>query len=696
MRLPLRCCLLALFLSLVHGAGPAAAVQVTALQARAHDGQTFLTWTCPPDTGWTYRVYAANVALLDATALTPSRMLATVGDSSWCDKRLTAMSGTPYGFVVDSLVAPLTSVQGLFVETPLVSGPRWYAVTAQRRGAAEDRTVTPGVNALPQPIAEVVQRPRPVYQRTLSVNGCSGAFYTLWTTNRATPLFPAMSNRPGRAFDSCVHLGTPDFQHALMLLQHPYGGGVYPPACVSDGDYVLKMDDLVANQEAHDFWFGYSSGYDTESLTNTPPTSGVVEDYTARRVKFTIDWARRSFPVDTTRVYAAGGSMGGIGSVFLAMWYPEIIAAAWANVPLVDFSFQSDPNPLAGFNTGNYFRLGCDRLWGTVASDLRMPDGTRVYQRMNAGALASSLEGRFIPPIIMYSGRNDQVVGWAEKIPFYRAMQKHRAGGTFYWDRKDHYTGIASAWSNQMNYGIPYLYRFRTNLSFPAFSNCAADRNPGTGAATDGDSVGTINGFLDWNPSITDQPDVWGVTLSLRNLMTAWGAMPAPESTIVDVTPRRLQRFIITPGATYPYSVRRITDGAIVQSGTAVTSVLGRLTIPRVKVHREGTVLLVGSVPIAANADASAPRSGLRPRIGAVMSPVRHSTPLEVTWARNGQAEVDLLDLAGRRIRSVWHGPVGPGVQRLQLDLAGVPSGSYAIVAREGDGRASRRIVVVR
>jgi hypothetical protein len=391
----------------------AGATQITGLCASFHDGQTFVTWNCPPDTGWTYRIYASNSAILAGADLATATLIATLGDSTWCDHRLSILCGTTAGFVVDSLAAPLNPTKGLFVQTPLEPAERWYAATTQHGGLAEDRTITPGGNALGQPVTEFPARPRPVYQRTIQVADCPASIYTLWTSDRTTPFFPAMCNRPGRPYDCSVHLGAPGSVHGLMFIAHQYGGGFWPPACLAPDDWVIKMDDLIAQQDANDFWFGYAESYDIESLTNVPPVAGIVNDYTARRVLFTLEWARRNFPVDTTRVYVAGGSMGGICGVFLAMWHPELIAAAWANIPLVDFSFEHDPDTAAWFNQGNGYRLSCDRLWGEVSTGLRLEDGTRVFDRLNAGALAATLEARYVPPIFMFNGRNDVVVGWA-------------------------------------------------------------------------------------------------------------------------------------------------------------------------------------------------------------------------------------------------------------------------------------------
>jgi len=387
--------------------------------------------------------------------------------------------------------------------------------------------------------------------------------------------------------------------------------------------------------------------------------------------------------------------MGGICSVFLSVWEPQLIAAAWANLPLVNFASQSDPNPLALFNEGNYFRLGCDRLWGAVETNLVMPDGTSVFDRLDAGAVAASRADKFVPPLITFNGRYDQTVGWADKIPFYRTMQECRLGGTFYWDNRDHYSVNASAWKPMMDYGVPYIYRYRTNLSFPAFSNCSADWNPGNGQAADGDSVGTINGYLDFDPGVTDDPVRWIVRLGTRNPRTQWGTMVAPESMTVDVTPRRLQQFLLTPGFAYPYQVQRAQNMSIVRQGMAFADGRGVLTIPGVKVYKDGSILTIG-LPKVAEVGPGLTPVGPRPVIAPVPSPLRAGCSFAVTWIRGGNVAVDLMDLAGRRIKSLWQGGSPAGLQHLQLDLAGVPSGAYSIVAREGESVAVRRVVVLR
>jgi hypothetical protein len=683
-----------LLIALFHAPGftpPARAELVSGLAALHHDGQTFLTWNSPPGSGWTYRVYAAPSAIESEAGLTSAALLGMVGDSSWCDRRLYSVSGTAHGYAVDSAAAPLGPGHGLFVRTASAPGLTGYAVTCQAAGGVEDRAVVPGNNSLVLPISETPALPRPVYQRTLIGElGKPADVYTLWTGNDETPLFPAMCNRRSEAYDCSVLRGAAGA--GLMFHAHYRGGSFYLAQIASGtpGEWVIMMDDFIRTPSVNTFWFGYHEDYDIESFASQgPPVAGTVSDFTARRVIFTLEWARRNFAVDTTRVYVVGSSMGGIAAVFLPMWRPDLIAAAMASVPLFDFSYLTDPNPLCQINTGGGTRWTFDRLWGEVPTDLRMEDGTRVYDRLNCGALAAGLETRFVPPLFTFSGRNDIVLGWAQAIPFYRSMNQHRGGGTFFWDNSTHSnSGVSGAWQTMKD--LRYLYRFRTDLSFPALSNCSANGNPGYGAATDGDSVGTINGFVEWDPEIVDQPGLWRVQLRLRDLTSMWGVVHSPASVRVDVTPRRLQSFAVTPGQSQGFWVTRLDDGSLTQSGLAIPDAMGVLTIPAVIVPRSGCRLEVGSLGGIGAPD------WVRPRIGPLPFPIRGPIGFAVEWPRTGDATLLILDVAGRAVQTLHRGTVERGRQSARIDPAGLPNGIYFIAARDGASTAARRFAVVR
>ena len=126
-----------------------------------------------------------------------------------------------------------------------------------------------------------------------------------------------------------------------------------------------------------------------------------------------------------------------------------------------------------------------------------------------------------------------------------------------YWDNRDH-SGFVYPGGMASNLDPRWLFRFRSTLSWPAFSNCSADDVPGDGTVASGDTLGTINGTMDWDPAVSDSADRWTVTLKTRTIPTLWGTRPAPESLTVDVTPRRVQRFTAAPGTSVTWTAVRV------------------------------------------------------------------------------------------------------------------------------------------
>ena len=54
---------------------------------------------------------------------------------------------------------------------------------------------------------------------------------------------------------------------------------------------------------------------------------------------------------------------------------------------------------------------------------------------------------------------------------------------------------------------------------------------------------------------------------------------------------RRLQHFVVVPGATYAWENRRVVDGALMARGTVVAGANGLITIPAFAVSPEGNRL---------------------------------------------------------------------------------------------------------
>ena len=92
---------------------------------------------------------------------------AQVGDNSAIDRRLSSLLGLNVTYRIAEDQSPLLTTRGLFVNTPAFGALSYYAVTAERVGYGHDRNLVSGQNATAAAVWERVQKPKPVWQRTL-------------------------------------------------------------------------------------------------------------------------------------------------------------------------------------------------------------------------------------------------------------------------------------------------------------------------------------------------------------------------------------------------------------------------------------------------------------------------------------------------------------------------------------------------
>ncbi len=409
------------------------------------------------------------------------------------------------------------------------------------------------------------------------------------------------------------------------------------------------------------------------------------------RVVYSLLWTQRKFSTDHTRVYAYGFSMGGIGSTMLAMRRPDLIAGIMVIASKFDFSFVNDPNPLSGFNPGNSLRSAADRLWGGIETNLATGDGVSIYHALNDGWVAGQMGPAAVPPIIAFNGKNDLTVGWAEKIPFFRDMETSRQGGMFFWDMRDHASNADAPWSPCQDFR--YLYRFRTDLSFPALSNCSVDNNPGDGNPAVGDSVGCINGWVEWDTTATDRNVEWGMRLWTRSLPLEAGWVNGPESLKVDVTPRRLQQFKIIAGSQVRCTIVRNVDGAVVRDEVVTADGGNLITVRQAPIYRTGTTIHLQALGALA-VDGPPPVSG-RIRLALTRNPVGPLAAIELSWPAAGEARLDVMDVSGRIVRTLFRGVAAQGPVRFTLATRDLGAGVYFLVASQHNARAIERAVVL-
>ncbi|MEQ1832211.1 MAG: alpha/beta hydrolase-fold protein [Candidatus Eisenbacteria bacterium] len=659
------------------------AATVSNLQAVHRSGQTFITWDNIPGSGWLYHVYASPTPIQEVAALDNATELAIVGDHSSVDQRISMLLGQTMTFRIDPGQAPLPLSRGLFVATPVASQYTFYVVIAQQVGMREDRTLVPGQNLLPDPVSERMDRPRPVWQRRLT--SPAGEDYVLWTANSGTPLFPAMCNAPGRAF----HVGIIPGQKGGALLLHGHGrGGNFFNSFLgtgTPGEWVMSIDDYLPTGDYSSFYFGYEANYDTEQPLNVPRTDGgMVVDYTEQRVLYLLDWANETMPHDPQRVYAMGVSMGGSFAFFLAWHHPDRIAGALSVIPKICLAYRPDVFP--------ELRTSLDRLWGSPDLDLPTTAGERVFQWMDGREQARIERHRGSAPIVGFAGLNDNVVGWGEKVAYFESMEANRAGGSWFWDQRGHYTPHEQTeWFPMM--ATRQLYKYRIDRSYPAFSNCSTNSDPGTGDPVTADPIGNINGAVDWiEDSVGDEWLRWDISLRTRPLVTQDGVLGAPESLLVDVTPRRLQRFLVAERVAYLYEVRRTSDEALVQSGIVTPDNDAVITVPQVKVFAQGTRLTL--MPTTTTGVDPSTAGLRRPHLSLSRNPVQGKASLVIAWPGEGDASVDLFDMQGRVVRHEFAG-VARGHLERTFRTDGLAPGVYMITARQGSTRSTKRVTVL-
>jgi pimeloyl-ACP methyl ester carboxylesterase len=657
------------------------AATVTGVQAVNRNGQTFITWDNLPGTNWVYHVYTSPIPF-NEVEIENTVEVAQVGAQSAVDERISSLVGQTLTYRIDESAAPLPVTKGLFVHTPTENAFNYIAVFAERVGIGLDLTLVNGQNVTTDRVFEKTGKPRPVWQRRLT--SPKGEDYVLWTTNQRTPDFPAMCNVPGRAF----HVGVIPGSRGGGLVLHGHGrGGNFFNSFVgtgTPGEWVMSIDDYVPTGDFSTFYFGYEGNYDIEQPINSIRTTGVVEDFTERRVMYLLDWADATMPHDPARVYAMGVSMGGSFAFFLAWHHPERIAGALAVIPKICLGFQPDVFP--------ELRSSLDRMWGSPDLNLPTTAGERVFQWMDGREQARISRNRGPAPIVGFCGLNDNIVGWEEKVAYFEAMRANRTGGAWFWDERGHYTPHETTdWFPMM--ASRQLYKYRNDMSYPAFSNCSTDATYGDGDPATADPIGNLNGAVDWDENTVNEMWLhWDVTLRTRALTTIDGRLGAPESLTVDVTPRRLQRFLLATGVPYTYEVRRATDDALVQSGLVNADQDAVITIPGVKVYAKGSkITLYPSTTTGVSPDQAA---RLHPHVALSRNPVQGKASLTVEWPTQDDATIDVYDLQGRHVRNEFRG-LASGITEHTFRSQGLAPGVYLVSARQGKVQSTRRITVL-
>jgi len=543
-------------------------------------------------------------------------LLSCWNDTYWQDK---TKQQQPVRYRVADLDEPLPWGTGVYAHNPAVASKAYYAVTVSVDGQEDlDSLGSGNTTSLPvdetvgqgEPVLQWIERPEQeegwMYRRGEMVR----LIYTRWEA-------PPHASVPNRPIDYLVAIPlTPrpegaeenrEPQHRAYRVEpapvglhlHCWGGSL-------NGGYGWWYNAhrgtvlIASNQMPYDWWTGYHEANDTRMTYG----DGHVQPFTMNRTFGFLDWAMRQHreapkavrefwpPLDLTRVFTAGNSMGGSGAPMFAVRHGERIAWAigWVGIHVPELS--------PGFK-GSY-----ENSYGPRDFAVTMPDGetspwdyfSDVWWLRNHPAAETGM-------VVASNGKNDGGIGWEQAWQFARALQETRRPHIFNWGLAGHGTRTVV--------GSNFELDVRTDQTLPGFSNCSLDDDIGTAkrksdaqieaerkrqeaeiaAGTrehvhldpyDGDAEGQYNAYLRWRTDdVVDTPQRWEMTVYLAD------NAPKDECT-VDLTPRRCQQFKPRPGQRLRWTNRSAEDGREIASGEVAADQWGLITVPKLAVGKVG------------------------------------------------------------------------------------------------------------
>jgi poly(3-hydroxybutyrate) depolymerase len=341
--------------------------------------------------------------------------------------------------------------------------------------------------------------------------------------------------------------------------------GVSDPTTVMthcpDDFYALYLNST--NNE----WWGWNAANQSAAFKDRRNEPSYVE----KRVLDTIEWIVQQHHIDRNRIYLCGVSMGGCGTLGIGMPNGNIFAAIRAAVP-------------AGTNYASY-RFGGPAGIGPIPA-LNAPAAEfAAWKKRAAGA------GLPDPPVICdFSSQED---GWANtEPPLVYAAEYGHLPFVLTWGRFGHATFAERMFPEtkcQVGLAFPYL-EVRKNEAYAVFTHATCnDVCPWINGPVEFNINGVMNAYFRWK-AVEDTPasfkiQVWIAHPTIPGPTAAEGQPPGenitmPDRATADVTPRRLQRFKVTPGSAYTWTATQ--DGKVVASGSVTPDLANLLTLPKI------------------------------------------------------------------------------------------------------------------
>lgn len=577
------------------------AYQVSEITATYKSGQIFITWKNPSATKLQYNIYRSTSKFTSSSQISDSKFLGFVRDSSAKNIRLSQDLKENVFYRIKNNDGPLKGDRGLYVVTCTDNKSYYYAVTVtDLKTGTESKSITLDKNSLSSPVNEKKVKPQPVWQDSVTWStGDVVQRYVQFVNNQETALYPAMNSTGSYGFNFYLIKRGNASKCPLFVFYE----GMMENSIVGNGldefedktitnCYILGVDDWLPIPDGNGgigvgentFFCCYHEDFNIYSDNNPVPAHGTVRTYPQKRYLESINWATSHFDIDTSMIYLVGVSAGGFGALLTASIIPEKIAAVYSIV-----------EPIIIKPAGDEGNIDLPvQMWGMSTSDLlsdvddpNTGDRLPVYTLMNMKKMAGVNKFLNVPLIFDVHGKNDPTVMWSDMLTnWYDSLQTNNYGGALYWDGRKH-DGAKSDFLDMET--TPDFFKYKTNLSYPAFSNCSVDDDYGNGNLNSGSDVGTVNGRLDWD-DITDQKCSYSVHTFMNDLYIGGIHIPQQYSSCkADITLRRLQKFAPSVGdkinwTNYDNSGNKIQSGSLTYNG-------GLVTLKNITVKKSGNVV---------------------------------------------------------------------------------------------------------
>ena len=470
----------------------------------------------------------------------------------YIDQKEVGGSIIPVGCVADG--KPIAAGEAIYVHNPAQAGKFYYAVTCAVAGT-ENCAEFSAANSAPQPVTEKLDPPKPVLQRLQGTE----RWYLFW----AGPPYANLPNRPYHVLvDQPAGLKPPyrlciDAFHGGFNIVGAVRGGVR-------GAMTLMIENQIGYSGGGNLL--YNAGLGTLRSCAESPCDWFSERYFLR----VIHWCFDTWRIDRARVF---GGKHDSGPLHIGVRHPEIFKYLFLGNYTASYVYTWAP-PSRGLRT----ILGPRGV-------ARTPDGKDAWRVLDLSWYLRQNPGKDIPVITGGSntGRDSGHTcefGWQDDPRGWAALQRARQPFVITWG-----VGQADPGGNMhfptMHPEVAKVFAERAwNTTYPAFSNCSLDDNPGNGDPAEGDPCGQINAYLIWDDATSaDEPDRWEMTV--RVVKTS----PADECT-VDVTPRHTNRFKPRKGQRFAWTATSLARKEQVQSGTVTADEWGLVTLRGLKIDK--------------------------------------------------------------------------------------------------------------